>query len=174
MPFRVEAFRRTALSLQRGEELVVWSLAALWLSPADLQSWLLPQGAASSGREREPAAAAQPLTCQGQWPLAAALTAAPLQDFIVTANLISSHLVPHIIDWESKGSLKKEMLRFSKAIHHTCPSHSGQLSRQKLDNVVLCSTCKNSHHIANKGVSVKCIAQCKVVMQILVEMLFWD
>lgn len=139
MPFRAEAFQRAALSLQRGEELVgvkAGSSLALCSRSPILCSWLLPPGAASWGREKEPAAPAQPLTLPGPEASWAAFTAALLLYFIVTANSISSHLVPDRIDWESKGSLRKEMLRFSKAIHHTCPSHSGQLSCQELVNVV--------------------------------------
>lgn len=96
--------------------------------------------------------------CLGQWPLAAAFTAASLLDLTVTDNLVSCLLVPDIMGWESKGSLRKEVLRLSKEIHHSCPSYSGQLSCQELVNVVCVRHVKNSHHIANTGVSVKCIA----------------
>lgn len=161
MPFGVQAFWRTALSLQHGEELLgVKAGISLALSSRSLilWSWVLPPGAASWGREREAAAAAQPLTCQGQGPLAAVLTAASLLDFIVTANLISSHLVLHVIDWELKriSEERKAKVLYSNPSYLPFPPWTALLPGTS--QCCLCLTCKNSHHISNKGVSVKCIA----------------
>lgn len=113
-----------------------WQLSGSLQQISDLCSWLLSLGAASSGREKEPAAPAQPWTLPGPVALAAAFTAASLLDVIVTASLVPSHLLPDITEWESKGSRRKEVPRFSKAIHHTCPSCSEQFSRQEPVNVV--------------------------------------